>query len=225
MTLHTLETLLKERRVRRAGTFWFAQTVWHTLQEETVRLLSEQHRQYPLRGGLSREEWRTRLGLSPKMATEIFLVLQEEGVLAEATGGTGSAGGLIRLPAFVPTFTTEQQQQVEQLLRRFRASPYTPPGRAEAEASVGSEVLGALIEQGQLVKVGSAAEAVLFLRETYDQAITRLVAYLREHSKMTAAEARDVLGTTRKYILPLLEHMDERRITRRLGDERVLNQP
>ena len=38
---------------------------------------------------------------------------------------------------------------------------------------------------------------------------------------MTAAEARDVLGTTRKYILPLLEHMDERRITRRVGDERV----
>jgi selenocysteine-specific elongation factor len=39
---------------------------------------------------------------------------------------------------------------------------------------------------------------------------------------MTAAEARDVLGTTRKYILPLLEHMDERRITRRVGDERRL---
>ena len=39
---------------------------------------------------------------------------------------------------------------------------------------------------------------------------------------MIVSEARDVLGTIRKYILPLLEHMDERRITRRVGDERVL---
>ena len=86
---------------------------------------------------------------------------------------------------------------------------------------VGNEALGALMEQGTLVKVGNGADAVLFLRESYDEALSRLVAYLREHGKMTAAEARDVLGTTRKYILPLLEHMDERRITRRVGDERL----
>jgi selenocysteine-specific elongation factor len=39
------------------------------------------------------------------------------------------------------------------------------------------------------------------------------------------AEARDVLGATRKYILPLLEHMDTLKITRRLGDQRVLGTP
>ena len=87
---------------------------------------------------------------------------------------------------------------------------------------VGAEVFGALVEQGRLVKIGSGTEAVFFLRETYDEAVARLIAYLGEQGKMTASEARDVLGTTRKYILPLLEHMDERRITRRVGDERVL---
>lgn len=82
--------------------------------------------------------------------------------------------------------------------------------------------MGALLEQGTLVKLGSAADAVFFLRETYDEAVDRLIAYLREHETMTAAEARDLLGTTRKYVLPLLEHLDERRVTRRLGDQRVL---
>jgi len=91
--------------------------------------------------------------------------------------------------------------------------------RAEAEAIVGTEVLASLIEQGRLVKLG---DNVLFLREIYEEALARLLAYLREHGKITAAEARDVLGTTRKYILPLLEHMDERRLTRRVGDERTL---
>jgi selenocysteine-specific elongation factor len=87
---------------------------------------------------------------------------------------------------------------------------------------VGSEVLASLIEQGRLVKLGGSSDTVLFLRESYEEAMTKLVAYLQEHQKMTAAEARDVLGTSRKYILPLLEHMDERRITRRVGDERIL---
>lgn len=222
VTRQTLETLLTERQVRRIGTLWFAQTVWDALSEEAVRLVGEQHHQYPLRSGLSKEEWRTRLNLPPRMASEIFLALQEEGKLAEVTGTTGTTGGYIRLPDFVPAFTTAQQQQVEQLLRKFHENPYTPPGRAEAEAFVGAEVLAALIEQGTLVKLGGSADAVLFLRESYAEALTKLVAYLREHGEMTAAEARDVLGTTRKYILPLLEHMDERRLTRRMGDVRVL---
>jgi selenocysteine-specific elongation factor len=222
VTQQTLETLLSVGRVRRVGALWFAQTVWEALREEAVRLVSEQHRQYPLRSGLSKEEWRTRLNLPPKMAPEIFLALQEEGELAEANSATGTTGGYIRLPDFVPTFTAAQQQQVERLLQKFRESPYTPPGRADAEAIVGPEVLAAMIEQGRLVKLGSSMDAVLFLRESYEEAVAKLVAYLRVHGEMTAAEARDVLGTTRKYILPLLEHMDERHITRRMGDIRVL---
>ena len=221
VTLQTLETLLTEGRVRKVGIYWFAQVIWEALKEESIRLVMEQHRQHPLRSGLSKEEWRTRLSLPPKMASEIFLVLQEEGQLAEVASFGGSSGGFIRIPGFVPEFTTVQQQHVERLLRMFRESPLMPPGRSESEAIVGGEVLASLIEQGQLVKLGSANDTVLFLRESYEEAIRKLVGFLQEHQKMTAAEARDVLGTTRKYILPLLEHMDERHITRRVGDERI----
>jgi len=216
VTRQTLETLLSERRVRRVGTLWFAQPVWEALVEETTRLLGEQHRQYPLRSGLPKEEWRARLNLSPKMAGEIFAAMQAEGVVSEAVITT--TGSFIRLSNFEPRFNSAQQQKVAQLLQRFRENPYTPPGRADVEAMVGTEVLGALIEQGQIVKIG---DAVLFLRETYDEAIATLIQYLREHGKMTVAEARDVLGATRKYILPLLEHMDALKLTRRMGDERV----
>jgi selenocysteine-specific elongation factor len=215
VTRQALETLLSEGRVRRVGTLWLAQPVWDALLEESTRLLREQHRQYPLRSGLSKEEWRTRLNLSPKMAAECFAALRAEGIVAEAA----TSGSFIRLPGFEPSFTMAQQQKAEQLLQRFRESPYTPPGRAEAEAIVGTEVLGALIEQGQIVKIG---EGVLFLRDTYNEAIATLIEYLHAHGKMTVAEARDALGATRKYILPLLEHLDALKITRRVGDERVL---
>jgi selenocysteine-specific elongation factor len=225
VTVLSLETLLKERRVKKVGGWWFAQPVWDALRAETVHLLSEQHRQYPLRGGLSKEEWRTRLGFSPRMAADIFQALQEEGVLAEGTSGAriaGSTGGLIRLPTFAPAFTREQQQQVERLLQTFQRHPYQPPGRAEIETLVGVEALGLLLEQGVLVRLGTGSEAVFFLRATYDEAIARLVDHLRIHQTLTAAEARDILGTTRKYILPLLEHMNEQRITLRRGDLHLL---
>ena len=214
VTLGALETLLREERVRQVGTLWVAQGVWEALAEEAVRLVSEQHRQHPLRSGLSKEEWRSRLNLSPKLAADVFALLAAEGQLE-------AAGSLLRLPGFVPRFTEAQQQQVDALLQRFRASPFTPPGVAEAEALVGAEVLGALVEQGQLVRLGAGSESVLFLKESYEQALTAIARYLREHGTITAAQARDVLGTTRKYILPLLEHMDMLKMTRRNGDERV----
>jgi len=230
VTRQILDTFLSEGRVRRIGNLWFALSTWEDLTTEAVRLVDEQHQRYPLRGGLSKEEWRARLGLAPKIAAEVFAVLQAEGRLevvepAPVAGspyvreGAQRVGGLIRLPGFVPRFTPSQQQQVEQLLQLFREQPYTPPGRTEAEALTEPEVVAALIEQGSLVRVG---EGVLFLRETYDEALTRLVAYLREHGKITVAEARDILGATRKYILPLLEQMDAQHITRRVGDERLL---
>jgi selenocysteine-specific elongation factor len=227
VTSHILETFLSEERVRKVGSLWFAQHVWDELVEEAVHLVVEQHRHYPLRSGLSKEEWRTRLNLSPRVAAEVFAVLQAEGHLEAVTeAGSGSmqeaplrAGGLIRVPGFTPSFTPAQQKQVEQIMKRFQQSPSTPPGWAELEKVADVEIVAALIEQGRLVKVG---DGILFLRETYEEAITRLVTYLREHGKMTAAEARDVTGTTRKYILPLLEHIDALHITRRMGDERIL---
>jgi selenocysteine-specific elongation factor len=137
----------------------------------------------------------------------------------ELTALPGRTGALIRLPDFVLCFTPAQQQQVEQLLRRFAIQPYAPPGQAEVEALVGSEVLRALIEQGRILKF---ADGVLFTREAYEEAVRRLVIYMREHETMTVSEARDVLNTSRKYILPLLEHLDVLRMTRRQGDKRVL---
>ncbi|WP_376796243.1 selenocysteine-specific translation elongation factor [Thermogemmatispora sp.] len=215
VTQQALETLLTQRRVRRVGTYWLALSVWQALSEEALHLVRNYHEQFPLRSGLSKEEWRSRLHLSPRLATEVFETLRREGLLTEA----GSAG-LLRLPDFVPTFSAEQQKQVERLLQIFRENPFIPPTRGEAEALVGSELLNALIERGELVKVGDGS--ILFLREAYERAVALITSHLQEHGTITVAQARDLLGTTRKYVLPLLEHMDEERITRRVGDTRLL---
>ncbi len=229
VTQQILETLLSEGRVRKVGALWCAEYVWEVLAEDAIDLVRTYHDHYPLRIGISKEEWRTRLNLSAKMATDIFISLQVEGCLETVEVSTGDlnmppeastrVSGLIRLPGFVPSFTPIQQKQVAQLMQLFRKHPSTPPSRNEAQEIADAEVVNALIEQGQLVKVG---DGVLFLREFYEEAINKLIVYMHEHGKITVSEARDILDTSRKYILPLLERMDILHITQRMGDERIL---
>jgi len=84
---------------------------------------------------------------------------------------------------------------------------------------VGPEVLNALIEEGRLVKV---SEDVIFLAETYEEMVERVIARLRREGRITVAQVRDMFATSRKYALALMEHLDKRKVTERVGDERVL---
>ncbi|GIW12310.1 MAG: hypothetical protein KatS3mg061_3367 [Dehalococcoidia bacterium] len=66
------------------------------------------------------------------------------------------------------------------------------------------------------------AEGVYFAASAYRQMVERVVARLQERGTITVAEVRDLFQTSRKFALGLLEYLDEQRITRRLGDGRVL---
>ena len=66
------------------------------------------------------------------------------------------------------------------------------------------------------------SEDVLLLGETYDEMVGGIVEHIKENGSMTVAQVRDLFNTSRKYALALMEHLDEQKITRRVGDERVL---
>ena len=165
---------------------------------------------------MPREEWRSRLRLSPREASEALARLVEEGALDEAHSGRGA---FIGAPGHAPRLTDEQQRAVDALLARFRAEPFAPPTRPEVDEALGAEVTARLIEQGALVRLN---DSVLLEREAYHEALRRVVAHLRTHETLTVADARDLLGTTRKYMLALFEHTDEKRYTLRRGDDRIL---
>ena len=64
--------------------------------------------------------------------------------------------------------------------------------------------------------------AVDVLAETYDEFVDWLRDYLGQNQNVNVAQVRDAFSTSRKYALALLEYTDEQRITKRVGDERVL---
>jgi len=96
-------------------------------------------------------------------------------------------------------------------LDAVRAAPLAPP----APTDVG--LARALVREGALVEVGG----IYFAAEALDDARDRVVAALRERGTLTIADARDVLGSSRKYVVPVMNHLDATGVTRRRGDERI----
>ena len=71
---------------------------------------------------------------------------------------------------------------------------------------------------GEIVRTGG----VIFAAEAYNELVNRIETHLREHETITLAQVRDMFSTSRKYAQALLEHLDAKHITRRVGDLRVL---
>ena len=63
---------------------------------------------------------------------------------------------------------------------------------------------------------------MVFSASAYQEQVDKISAYITEKGEITVGDVRDMLGTSRKYALAFMEYLDQRRITRRVGDERVL---
>ncbi len=165
-------------------------------------------RDHPLRSGMPKEELKSRLGLATRPYNE---------VLARwiATGGLIEAGALVAPPGRVVTLSAEQTREVETFLRALTANRFAPtPERVPPP-----ELLAYLIEQGT---VAAVADGVVFEAGAYTEMVDRIVDHLGREGTVTLAQVRDMFGASRKYAQALLEHLDQRGLTRRTGDERVL---
>ena len=86
------------------------------------------------------------------------------------------------------------------------------------QPKIAPELLALLGEQARIVRAGE----VTFDAATWGRLQAQVVDHLRANGTVTVAEVRDLQGTSRKYALAVLEHLDDLKITRRQGDERVL---
>ena len=94
-------------------------------------------------------------------------------------------------------------------------NPYSP----ETVTTLSGDIINMLIKQGKIVKVSGS---IIFSRQAYDEMVKWVLAVAREKGKITLAEVRDKFNSSRKYVVPLLEHMDELKLTKRVGDDRVI---
>ena len=165
------------------------------------------HRQFPLRRGMPREELRSRLRLDSRSFDQMVALWARGGDVKEAADSVSH-------PEHEPRPDAAQQERAQKLLAALRAQPFSPPAPEDED-----DLLTYLEDRGDIVWVD---EGIVFAAEAYGEMVERVVAHLKERQTVTLAQVRDMLGTSRKYAQALLERMDQQRITRRVGDERVL---
>jgi selenocysteine-specific elongation factor len=181
---------------------------WERLASGVVGTLGHYHREFPARLGIPRAELGSRLKMSARYQVILERLLSEGAIVEDA--------GLVRLPAHQVKLSPAQQAKVDAFLSALEASPYAPPPR---ELIPEPELLSLLVARRQVVRV---AADVVFSPAAYNEMVARVTAYLKSHGKVTVASVRDMFHTSRKYALAFLEHLDGAKITRRVGDERVL---
>jgi selenocysteine-specific elongation factor len=187
---------------------------WAALRGQIKAALADYHGRFPLRAGMPRGELKSRLKLETRLFNEAIQRGQREQALA-------AAETTVRLPDHQIEFTPEQQASIDKLLAEFRRAPYNTPLPKDVAATIGEAVMLALVESGQLVRL---SDEVILLTETFNEFVDWLKKYLRQNQTVNIAQVRDAFNTSRKYALALLEYADEQRITKRVGDERVLRE-
>ncbi len=185
---------------------------WMWFISKVLDELSDYHARHPLRGGMPREALRSRLELDQRPFNAAIAQAVEEGEIAEDAA-------LVRLASHKVQLDNEQTQRTDALMARFTQTPNTPPSVKESVEAIGPDVLNVLIDRGQLMQI---SEDVLLLPDTYQAMAAGIQEFITSHGEITLAEARDLFGTSRKYAQALLEYMDSRGITRRVGDVRIL---
>ena len=208
----TLETLIQDEKVlvigKGAQSLLFTATGWQQLLKQITGVIDDYHRKHPTRQGMPRGEVSNKLRLDPTSFAVVMQKAFDEQILIDE-------GAVVRLASHQVHLSQDQQAKIDAFLKSLSQNPYAPPNDNIPEP----ELLNLLIKQGQIVKV---SDNVIFAASAYDEMVKRIVAHIKAHGKITLGETRDLFNTSRKYAQFLLEYLDQKKITRRVGDERIL---
>jgi selenocysteine-specific elongation factor len=214
----TTAELAASRKVLRFADVFVSSDALAKLRAEMKETVDVFHKTNPLVAGISREELREKMGVGPEVfrGVEDLLVRDKQldvaGELVHATG----RGIVLRGDE------AESKKQIEAafanaglkvpLLKEVLAS--LPIDKARAQ-----KIVTLLLRDRVLVKVG---DDLVFHRDALEGLRQLVIAQKSKTPKMNVVAFKDLIGVTRKYAIPLLEYLDRERVTRRVGDERVI---
>lgn len=189
--------------------------------EETARalktFLAHYHRDHPYEYGPPKDAVRAELWpqLSSSHADILFDHFANGGIILSREG---------RVEAVSRSGPDPAQEKLLEVCRLLGS--FSPPSRIQLAESAGvseadlKQLLARLVRAGQIVKI----DADIYLTtDSVEEARDILTGYLLEAGEITVSRFKKLLGTTRKYAIPLLEYFDNQKVTRRAGDIRTLN--
>ena len=207
--------LVTEGRVIASGQKLILRESWAHWIDQIRSVIAEFHRISPEKPGLPVAELRSQFAnLDEPVFQGLLGALALQGIVRHGANMRATNHEL-RLPP--------QLMAAGARVRKMLAEkPLEPPARKELAPDPGAQAaLRFLIEAGEAIDLGPE---LALNAAAYDRAVTLLTAHLRQTGAATVSELRPVLGTTRRILIPLLEHFDRIGITIRRGDQRSLKQ-
>lgn len=192
--------------------------------DEKVKLMVHQlekfHMDNPLKVGMTKEEIKSKVfgkGLKQKIYDEILHILAEKSII-------NINGNYISLNTFSIKYTKEQKEIKEKLILIYNKAGFSPPkyeelASKEKDKKIFKMVYDSLIENGEIIKIN---EDIALSLSSYNKAKDIVIRYINEKGSITLSEFRDLLNTSRKYAVAIIEYFDYIKLTKRVDDKRVL---
>jgi selenocysteine-specific elongation factor len=186
---------------------------WNEVLRQAKAMIDVEHKTHPNHAGLALSELRQAFAHELPLP-EIFDALAAE----LCRNGFVRTGEAIARATHRPILPPQLQSAARKIRDALAAKK--PPSCAELTADATSQqALRFLRDRGELVEL--SAEVVL-ATEQFVKMRDAIVAFLRQNNSGTASELRQLLGTSRRVIIPFLERLDRDGVTRRIADKRVL---
>ncbi|AOT72785.1 selenocysteine-specific translation elongation factor [Geosporobacter ferrireducens] len=189
------------------------------LEDSIIKVLQNYHNSNPLKIGMGKEELRNKLKIKikGKLYDELLEHFENNQIIRLHNNFTALAD-------FEVKYSPEQLVILEEIDRLYLEREFQTPApedflNSKKNEQKYREVLEALIEKKQLIKIN---EDILLHVENYEKAKEMLKQFIKENGQITLSEFRDLIHTTRKYALPLIENFDQNKITKRIDEKRVL---
>ena len=190
---------------------------WQSARGRAAELIDAAHAAHPERPGLALDALRGGLRQALPFSG-VFDALVA--ALTKPGGGFTQAGAAIRRASHRPTLPPKLQAAGERIRRALAAQGLEPPSIKElAPDDVSRQALRFLRDTGEAVEIGPD---LVLAAESFQRARAAIGRFIRATGPATASDVRQMLGTTRRVLIPLLEHLDKTGLTRREGDRRAL---
>jgi selenocysteine-specific elongation factor len=207
-------------QVVRVGDVLVSDLIYRRLKDAVVQALAGHHKSQPLSAGMPREELREHL-FARGHAAVFDRVLDDL-----SSAGTIFVKDRVALATHRVELTPEEERARVAVDRGYRDGGLTPPDAATIAAAAGvsapvlDRVLKLLQRQKTLVKV----DVLLFHEEALKQLKTEMTRLKTAEgaARIDVATFKERFGVSRKFAIPLLEYLDRERVTRRMGESRIL---
>jgi len=204
--------------VIKEGEIWIDAGIIGNLKRDFLEELAKFHQQNPLVSGIGGEELREKLEAPPTAYNAALNSLLKEKKVDLSGEQVRAAGRSIVM--------NEDEAESKRIIEQaFRGAGLKVPTLKEVLAGLkldparAQRIVTLLLREKVLVKV---SEDLVFHRDSLQSLRQAVANYKIKASKIDVAGFKDLTGVTRKYAIPLLEYLDRERITRRVGDERVI---